>query len=1075
MVSQVRGLIALLVLLVLLVGCSGDGAPPLPAVDNAPDDILITSRINDTSVESDSHRMWLNLLIYVDPTNPDDIKYEIVPLRDALAHWNILTWLEQGPCYNCFKLISVQLTGYGTIRATIELTHPFDNPNFTGFDVRGIPMFAGTGLFPVSGLSYSNLANGDAELINADGYTSLYNVTTAGSGPNGTQGYIEGNLATTQPPDALLNGYKRHISTDALNTRNAFYAGDTVEVIYEIDLPDGPLLLGYAVDACWAPATTQPVTDPMSDFPPDANCPESWKIEVNEIPVLDGLTECGGQTVLTIDCYDWQGPDNVNLPTAECPGLLDGITEFEWLGDSGPYSRYTLTIDNDDFAPAGVYPCLISKEAQENDPIGKPWLDLTAYQLIRLEVSEKVDMPPTAMAEADQYVVDTGQTVTFSDTGSHDNDCGGNSIVEWEWDWNNDGIFDEVGVIVSHSWSTEGAYEVQFRVTDDEGSSDTLDQPLEIIVGEIAFDLEDVTPPYLNIDMYGVVADGSTALVLAEDESHIFDISDPSSPVWIKSFPLTSYFDYSASANNGYAYLIDFIDGLTVIDISPPESAAIIHTDPAITGWSIVSEGSYACVADNSLFQVVNISNPYSPTVVGVESIPASNPVYMAASGGYVYINDLNGPFLIIDVSNPSDPELITTDETISMSRAIAASDGYVFASCYDADPVLYGIRIIDVNDPEAPFVAITINLGGSNAIWSMAVSNGYLYTAASEGGVHVLDIDPPLSTHIVHNIDSHGEAKSVSVTGNNLCLTDFGGLRMINITDPENAQITGSYRAIMEPEDISINGHYAYIADGYGDFKILDLDQPENTFVAGMVETEGQGYSVSSSCCYAYFVYNIADTWPYIAVIDIGSPETAHIVNTPYNGGYDYPAYSDGYVYYTQNQNGIQIVDVDPPEATHDVKLVDFSCYIFFGLSATGDYAYALEDNDLHILDVNPPEDASVINTVETYGWDSQYYNGYAFVSHTDGFDIIDVDPPETAGYYDTFTCSMPYVIVAEDGYLYVSTWTHLEIYDIDPIDNIQLVASLETTNAWGMDVDSGIAIIRQAHSNDLAIISLY
>jgi len=92
------------------------------------------------------------------------------------------------------------------------------------------------------------------------------------------------------------------------------------------------------------------------------------------------------------------------------------------------------------------------------------------------------DAVPTALAEASQLSVFNTDTVLFDGSMSYDNDCDGESIISWEWDWENDGEFDVSGAQAEHIFYSEGTYEVQMRVTDDEGSSDTLDKPIIIPV-----------------------------------------------------------------------------------------------------------------------------------------------------------------------------------------------------------------------------------------------------------------------------------------------------------------------------------------------------------------------------------------------------------------------------------------------------------------------------------------------------------------------------------------------------------------------------------------------------------------
>ena len=91
---------------------------------------------------------------------------------------------------------------------------------------------------------------------------------------------------------------------------------------------------------------------------------------------------------------------------------------------------------------------------------------------------------PTAHATASEYSVEVDEVIEFDGGGSEDNDCDGQSIVMYEWDWDFDGVFstDDTGPILSHSYAEEGLYEVQLRVTDDEGAGAMLEEPLVIDV-----------------------------------------------------------------------------------------------------------------------------------------------------------------------------------------------------------------------------------------------------------------------------------------------------------------------------------------------------------------------------------------------------------------------------------------------------------------------------------------------------------------------------------------------------------------------------------------------------------------
>ncbi|MCX6644889.1 MAG: hypothetical protein NTY09_00805, partial [bacterium] len=469
-----------LILLILLAGCSSGGQNPLPtAPDQNPGsgDSSINGSVTaltDSNSETNTgqsaesgHFLLGYSLIYIDATNPDDVIAEMVPLRESEIHLNILKLLEDGPCTNCFKIVEFNFPVPGTLNVDIQIDHPFGDLLYSVFDVRGIMMFQGSHTFPVAGKAMSDPVLGDGALLNADGYTALFNGSTVTAPVGVFQKYYPGNYATVAVPNSIINGYKYYVTDNPSNNRNAFY-GDSSGVdvqTFSIKLPTGPFVLGYAVDANWWLPISEPVDDPLTDFDLNANCPEPWKVVVTEVPIGDGLTDHGGQTKLLIDVYDWQGKSTHHDPVIECPELFDDTLSATWLEDGSGYARYEVTLSNANLTSTGDYMCLVNVEANENNPIGKPWLDLTAYMTKYLTVSPFMDQSPVAIAAADPNPQQTGNPVHLFDDGSFDPD--GGLITKYEWDIGADGSYEIEG---SETWYTEnypGIYLVQLRVTDD--------------------------------------------------------------------------------------------------------------------------------------------------------------------------------------------------------------------------------------------------------------------------------------------------------------------------------------------------------------------------------------------------------------------------------------------------------------------------------------------------------------------------------------------------------------------------------------------------------------------------------
>ncbi len=961
------GFLALL-LPALICGCSGSdspSAPTLPDEAEYADSHPVTSRAGN-------HSLWLYSLIYIDASNPEEIEFEIVPVRKTSIHWNVLSWLEQAPCTDCLKITGIGQSGSGTVLIDIEITHPFDNPNLTGFDVRGIAMFSGSLSFPVSMLNASDQSLGDGELVNADGYTTLYNYTTSGSGPDGFQGYIKGNLATEIPPNALLNGYRHFISDGDENTRNAFYGGDTIAVTYEINMPDNEFILGYAVDASWAPPISKPVDDPMTDFGIDANCPEAWKIEVEDIG--PGLTTEGGTTKLQIDVYDWQGKDDAHPVLVECPELFDGTIEGTWVSDEDGFTRYEAVIENVKLPPTGSYSCLIGKEAQENDPSGKPWLDLTAYQVFHIVVGwpsgSSVDVTPPGLnfSPGDIYV-----------NGNYAYVAGGGNGLHF------------------------------FDISDPEN------------------------PVWINwVDMHcgnmAVPVSGGYAYVTYTDYDagmsgfRIIDIDPPESAYIIKSID-TLGGAHGVAVSGTYAYVVDADSytgdtNLLIIDIDPPESAYIYKSVVVPPGSDKVAvSGGYACLASGySGLQIVDIDPPesaYLVNSVGIPGFPHNLISGVASSGGYAYVT--SGGLRIIDIDPPESAYIVNTVENADGGR-VTLSGGYAYVTAGSV-----GLKIIDIQLPESAYLIKSVDTPGRAR--DVAVSGGYAYV--TDGAIRIIDIDPLESAYIVSSIETPGSARGVAISGGYAYVAEYSSeLLIIDIGPPESACILKSVATPGSARGVAVSGGYAYVAAAGGEYglKVIDIDPIESAHIAGSVTYSAGSYGVVVSGGYAYSACGTG-----LQIIDISMPVWAYVnktVVTPDSARG--VAVSGGYAYVAGNDSGLQIIDVDPYASAYIVNSVDTSGSAR-GVAVSGGYAYVADGNSgLQIIDIDPPESAYIVNTVVTpdSALGVAVSGGFAYVADDDsGLQIIDIDPPESAHIVSSVeTLGSAYGVTVSGGYVYVA-----------------------------------------------------
>lgn len=463
--SQYYLLIALIAL--FFIGCTGSG-PVQPAADE-PDSLPI-SRDYDFQARTNRY-LWADIWVRIN----EDLTAEAIPIRTPEMHFNVVKLMEGGPCFNCILFKNIYLLPDNILSVDMTIKHPFPGDDrFTAFDCRGVFVGDGNYYFPDSGRT---LAFGDElpVLVEPDGYTALFNPTEfpADSAPVPMLGYIAGKFTHPAELTATLNPFMAFKIDD---TRRVLYSAEADTRTLLIQVMSLPFEYGYIVDVSWFPPPGS-VTDPVNDFPIEANSIEAYKINIS-VDTSELTTAPGSVAPITVDVYDWQGADTIAAVSIESPELFPGTIDLGHSATNNDGSEeYSGAIVNETGAGLGFYPVLVKVSDTESDPnLG----DVFAYQIYNLEISGVATSPPVAIADADTYLAAVGQPIHFFDNGSFDPD--GGDIVTCEWDWNNDGTFDQTGPTADHSWPAEGTYLVQFKVTDDESETDILDEALEIVI-----------------------------------------------------------------------------------------------------------------------------------------------------------------------------------------------------------------------------------------------------------------------------------------------------------------------------------------------------------------------------------------------------------------------------------------------------------------------------------------------------------------------------------------------------------------------------------------------------------------
>ena len=300
--------------LLILAGCSSGESPVTP-----PSSPPLTGISSHTGENVQSNRYMSGLWAVTVAENHRDV--EIIPLRTADMHMNAVNMLEYGMCDDCIEISIAGFPSVDEILIDVTVTHPVDTAaalEYTVFDPRLIFITAGDFEFPVNErlISQSGI---HPRILNPDGYTSLFNPTEfppSDDLPPALQ-YIHGKSAIGSNLSATLNPYSA-LAVD--QPRRMFMPGSEETVQMHIKMPSGSCQFGYAVDYSWLD-TGEPVTNPETDFPIEANSIEAYDISVS--PPEFVYVEPGDGGEITVEIFDHQGFETIDSVFVECLALFD--------------------------------------------------------------------------------------------------------------------------------------------------------------------------------------------------------------------------------------------------------------------------------------------------------------------------------------------------------------------------------------------------------------------------------------------------------------------------------------------------------------------------------------------------------------------------------------------------------------------------------------------------------------------------------------------------------------------------------------------------------------------------------
>jgi hypothetical protein len=528
------------------------------------------------------------------------------------------------------------------------------------------------------------------------------------------------------------------------------------------------------------------------------------------------------------------------------------------------------------------------------------------------------------------------------------------------------------------------------------------------------------------------VFDGDYVYYIASNGLIILDIADTSNPVLRSQLHMPHSHNIALSGN----YVMVTGDSiLRVVDISDPdnprEEAEFLHPGEEL---QIIDDYAYMACYDSGLL-ILDVSIPVVPALEGEFTKDGYKIVDFDVQGdsAYILVRDIDSPcgddsLLIVNTNDKTNPIQVSAYGSGASFQDVGISGRFAYLT-FAFNPDLEfegGLLQVDLLIPDSI---------GSFAIPNardVKIANDRIYMTNSGPEFRGMLIFEkaylnPLDTIASYPISQYPKLLAVGAIKALLYGAYPSRMEIVNIENPNDPTLAGSYFTGGELVSQQIVGNYAYIASDDG-LQIIDVDDKYNPRRVGYyLVQEAQAVAVEGD--YAYL-----GTDGYgLHKVHISSPESPSGIDTVFIGYdiTDVETYLD-YVLLAANESGLLVVNKD-----NFSDLFSFPIYAHC-VTVDGEYAYIGYDEYLYIVDLSNCPTLNISGSCDGLKWpnDIAVNDGLAYVaSYNKGLQVIDITDkgnPDTISSYTYIYYNAQAVIILDEYALLADDYLGLMVIDV-------------------------------------------
>jgi len=472
----------------------------------------------------------------------------------------------------------------------------------------------------------------------------------------------------------------------AVNSMNDAPIADAQNVTTEKNIPETITLTGSDLEgsALTYDIVTNPAHGSLSGTAPNITYTpntdyvgtDSFTFKVN-----DGATDSAPATV-SIQVRDISVPPMPSSFYGEIhlydnPPLAGDRVDAYMPGVTGPAAYATISTYQDLLVYSIEVPAGSKGPAAEGDLVTfKINGRLVATGVWHSGTNVRLDFHPPQALPGDPYFGDEGALINFNGMATD----WGLDAATYQWDWENDGTFDESAQTPSHSWNDNGTYTVALLVTDAQGGEGRT--TFDVTVADVFPANVDAGGPYDPYVGESITLNGSA--FCAPVDTCVFEWDLDGDAEYDDATGASPVHSWTAAGSYTISLRVSDEDGNAVLDTAAVEITAAIHSIALEPGWNLVSFNVHP--ADTAIASVLS-------------SILGSYDLVYAwdATGAHVG----SGNWLKADNIPVSPDSLTVLDETMGFWIHMTAAD----------------VLAVEGSVPTTTNISLSVNAGGWNLV----------------------------------------------------------------------------------------------------------------------------------------------------------------------------------------------------------------------------------------------------------------------------------------------------------------------------------------------------------------------